>query len=249
MELPLGDLVLPLASPEDFAAGPPRLDNQNCFAKNDNAKAIPSEPVVDPLDPEGIFDSGIDLYEELAKMKASASEPIPIEDDDKSSGAKGSGLEEVAKSASPAKAEPVASSHDPTMMPDGTPVPPGYNFDGIRLVRNKRGSQRPPDTSSEDWHMVSVAQREADKERYQAKLRREAAAREAEARDAARAMPVIENPQPESHRLKGVLVGISWGLTADQFALVARVVNQAEIDRTPEAKAAMDKEWQKLVDK
>ena len=38
-------------------------------------------------------------------------------------------------------------------------------------------------------------------------------------------------------------------MTHDQFALVARVVSQAEIDRTPEAKAAMDKEWQKLVDK
>ena len=30
---------------------------------------------------------------------------------------------------------------------------------------------------------------------------------------------------------------------------MARVVNQAEIDRTPAAKQAMDKEWQKLVDK
>ena len=34
-----------------------------------------------------------------------------------------------------------------------------------------------------------------------------------------------------------------------QYALVARVVNQAEIDRTPEAEEAMDKEWQKLADK
>ena len=31
--------------------------------------------------------------------------------------------------------------------------------------------------------------------------------------------------------------------------MVARVVKQAEIDRTPEAKAAMDTEWQELVDK
>ena len=38
-------------------------------------------------------------------------------------------------------------------------------------------------------------------------------------------------------------------VTHDQFALVARVVSQAEIDRTPEAKAAMDNERQKLVDK
>ena len=34
-----------------------------------------------------------------------------------------------------------------------------------------------------------------------------------------------------------------------QYALVARVVNQAEIDRTPEAEEAMDKEWQKFADK
>ena len=34
-----------------------------------------------------------------------------------------------------------------------------------------------------------------------------------------------------------------------QLALVARVVSQAEDKRTPAAKAAMDKEWQKLVDK
>ena len=34
-----------------------------------------------------------------------------------------------------------------------------------------------------------------------------------------------------------------------QLALVARVVSQAEDKRTPAAKAAMDKEWQKLVHK
>ena len=260
MELPIGDLEFPLASPEDFVAGLPRLDDQNCFAKEDVPKATASESVVDPLDPEGIFDSGIDLYEELAKMKAKASEPIPIEDTEKPSGAKGPEPKGDTKIYSPAKAEaakpkdlkkPVAGGHDPTMMPDGTPVPAGYNFDGIRLVRNKRGSQRPPDTSSEDWHMMSVGQREADRERYQAKLAREAKAREAEARAAAPAMPVAENPQPESHRLKvASLFWNKWGeVTADQFALVARVVNQAEIDRTPEAKAAMNKEWQKLVDK
>ena len=38
-------------------------------------------------------------------------------------------------------------------------------------------------------------------------------------------------------------------MTRDQFAFAARVVSQAEIDRTPDAKAAVDKEWQKLVDK
>ena len=98
--------------------------------------------------------------------------------------------------------------------------------------------------------MMSVAQREADKERYQSKLRREAAAREAAECEAAPAMPVVQ-AAIEPHRVK--LASLCWNkldsVTREQYALVARVVNQAEIDRTPEAKTAMDKEWQKLVDK
>ena len=47
------------------------------------------------------------------------------------------------------------------------------------------------------------------------------------------------------------LASLFWtklgSVTAEQDALVARVVSQAEIDRTPEAKTAMDK--QKLFDK
>ena len=32
-----------------------------------------------------------------------------------------------------------ASFHDPDVMPDGIPVFRGLNFDGVRLVRNKKG--------------------------------------------------------------------------------------------------------------
>ena len=93
-------------------------------------------------------------------------------------------------------------------------------------------------------------QREADIERYQAKLKREAAARAEEERDAARAMPTQQCIN-EPHRVK--MATLYWEklgeLSELQYALVARVVNRAEIDRTPKAKEAMDKEWQKLVDK
>ena len=71
-----------------------------------------------------------------------------------------------------------------------------------------------------------------------------------EPRDAAPAMPVVRE---EAEEQRERLMTLYWDkldeVTHDQFALVARVVSQAEIDRTPEAKAAMDKEWQKLVDK
>ena len=33
------------------------------------------------------------------------------------------------------------------------------------------------------------------------------------------------------------------------YPLVAKILQQPEIQRTPAAKAALDKEWQKLVDK
>ena len=71
-----------------------------------------------------------------------------------------------------------------------------------------------------------------------------------ERRDAAPAMPVVHE---ETNEQRARLTTLYWDkldeVAHDQFALVARVFSQAEIDRTPEAKAAMDKEWQKLVDK
>ena len=118
-------------------------------------------------------------------------------------------------------------------------------------MRNKKGSKRPPDTASEEWRNMSRNQREADIERYQAKLKREAAAGAEEERDAAPAMCQHEQCTDEPHRVK--IATLYWEklgeLSELQYALVARVVNQAEIDRTPAGKAAMDKEWQKLVDK
>ena len=54
--------------------------------------------------------------------------------------------------------------------PDGTPVPAGYNWDGVRLVRNKKGSKRPPDVPSEFWHMYSAQQRKEEIERWEKKV-------------------------------------------------------------------------------
>ena len=84
---------------------------------------------------------------------------------------------------------------------------------------------------------MSVGQREADKERYQAKLRREAAAREQAERDAAPAMPVVRSAvEPHRERIASLYWRKLDAINREQHALVARVVNQAEIDRTPEAK-------------
>ena len=131
---------------------------------------------------------------------------------------------------------------DPFRFPDGRPVPRGYNWDGVRLVRNKKGSLRPPDTPSEFWYHYSQRWNRLV-ELHEERVRRER-------RDAAPAMPVVhEETEEQRERLTTLYWDKLGEVTHDQFALVARVVSQAEIDRTPEAKAAMDKEWQKLVDK
>ena len=217
----------------------------------------------DGRDPLAPWDpSGIDLGEELAKLRQRSSEPIYVPDEEKPPPGEGlpSGSSSPSRRGGPgsstdkpdsdSKPKPSITSHDPHTMPDGKPVPEGYNWDGIRLVRNKKGSKRPPDTSSEEWHNMSRGQREADIERYQARLKRESAARTEEERDAAPAMP-IKQCVGEPHRVKtATLYWEKLGEISElQYALVARVVNQAEIDRTPAAKQAMDKEWQKLVDK
>ena len=162
---------------------------------------------------------------------------------------------DIPESSKAATTEPKASStlprHDPKTMPDGRKVPKGYNWDGVRLVRDKKGSKRPPDTPSEFWHMYSKAQREADIERYERKTAREA---EEDARKALRdspAMPVVTEPDPEPHRER--MASLYWEklgqVTGEMFALVARVVGPKEIESTPAAKEAMDREWKKLADK
>ena len=143
------------------------------------------------------------------------------------------------------------TKHDPTRMPDGKPVPAGYNWDGVRLVRNKRGSKRSPDTPSEFWHMYSAKQREEDIARYERKKQLEAEEERRKVEREAPAMPVCSEPLKEEHRDR--MKKLYWDklgyIAGQQLALVARVVGAKEIESTPAAKAAMDKEWKKLCDK
>ena len=260
MELLPGDFTFPCQQEQldfDDARRVPTLDDQNCFAQEQ---------------PETIdfFEDlkGTELYEELmapireteelqSKMsseefqrlldEAAAGRELRDEGED-------SGREEDKRppeASSSSKAKPPIPMHDPTRLPSGKPVPKGYNWDGVRLVRNKKGSKRPPDTPSEFWHMYSPKQREEDIARYQRKLELEEERKRKEAEAESPAMPVIHNSPKEPHRER--LFHLYWNKLSEvadqQLALVARLVSQAEVDRTPDAKAAMDKEWKKLADK
>ena len=137
--------------------------------------------------------------------------------------------------------------HDPTRMPDG--VPPGNNWDGVRLVRNKTGSKRHPDTPAELWPRMSAAQRRHDIERFEEVQRQAEERRRRERERAATAMPLAYGVKPEHRKRLKILYWDKLGhITTQQLALVARLVSQAEVDRTPDPKSAMDKDWKKLTD-
>ena len=114
---------------------------------------------------------------------------------------------------------------DAFRFPHGRPVPQGFNWDGVRLVRNKEGSKRLPDTPSEFWHHYSQEQREADIARWNRKVQLHGECVRREQRDAAPAMPVVRE---ETEEQRARLTTLYWdkldAVTHDQLALVARVV-------------------------
>ena len=143
MELPIGDVIFPLLESEVSDRRPPSLDDQNCFVQDAGCKGFqPVDDAPDSPDLDDIFDSGIDLYEELAKMRKASSEVVPIPDGDEppkekdpkefSSDATSPAEAEAARPKPKEVAKPPPRPHDPSVMPDGTPVPKGYNFDGVR---------------------------------------------------------------------------------------------------------------------
>ena len=80
-------------------------------------------------------------------------------------------------------------------------MPGGYNWDGVTLVRNKKGSKRPPDVPSEFWHTYSAKPLREEIERWENKVAREEARHKEESEKEAPAMPVLLG-QEEPHRPK-----------------------------------------------
>ena len=88
------------------------------------------------------------------------------------------------------------------------------------------------------------ARREADVERYHRKVEIE------KRKSAAPAMPVGPRVQePHREKLGRMYFDKLCEVAELQCALVARVVSQKEINSNVDAQRALDKEWQKLVDK
>ena len=245
----------------DDARRVPTLDDQNCFAQDQpetvdfyedlKGTELSDElmaPIreVESLQSKMSSDEFQRLLDEAAAGRELRDEGADIGQEEDERPPKGG-----AEASSSSKVKPPIPMHDPARLPSGKPVPKGYNWDGVRLVRNKTGSKRPPDTPSEFWHMYSPKQREEDIVRYQCKLELEEERKRKEAEAESPAMPVIHKSPKEPHQER--LFHLYWDKLGEvanhQLALVARLVSEAEVDRTPDAKAAMDKEWKKLADK
>ena len=221
IELLKGDFVFPLTHGLEALGNqkPPQLEDQNA----------------------NVRPAGVEADED-----ADLAEYAPSDDEDEAKGSSEPGPIDPP----PSEAPRTRRSWDPFKMPDASPVPKGYNYDGTQLVRNRRGSARPLDTPSSAWVMMSQKDRAADAERYRKKLEAQKEAEYQELKKATPAMPVTRG-RVECHRERFAHLCVDkLGDIADSmYALVAKILQQPEIQRTPAAKAALDKEWQKLVDK
>ena len=130
--------------------------------------------------------AGVDVVEE-----ADLAEYAPSDAEEEEKGASEPGPSCPPPPAEAARPSELQRVGDPFKMPDGSPVPKGYNFDGTRLVSNKRGSKRPLDTPSSAWMAMSQKDRAADAERYRKKLEVQKEAEYQELKKATPAMPVL----------------------------------------------------------
>ena len=114
MELPVGDLTFPLASPIEDGA-PPSLDDQNCF---EQTPEFEDDDAIEQLFADYTPEDEEDLLAELGRRCAEidawengsekVGEPKPVAPPEPSS------------SSAPKAPKPAWKPHDPTRMPDGS---------------------------------------------------------------------------------------------------------------------------------
>ena len=125
---------------------------------------------------------------------------------------------------------------------------PPYGSGGCLI--KKTSHDRPDAVDHLEWKGMNKQQRANVIEEHARKLREEKEVQYLEALKKAPAMPVL-NTTGEEHRerMKALCDKKLHQIVDEMYALVAKVLSPKEIAASPEAQAAMDKEWKKLVDK
>eukprot|EP00439_Symbiodinium_sp_Y106_P072093 s2166_g13.t1 len=130
------------------------------------------------------------------------------------------------------------------------PHPPyGYVWSGGCLIK-KTNRSRPDAIDHSEWRGMNKQQRADAIEEHAKRLREENEVQYQEALKEVPAMPVLYHISEEHRdRIKTLYDNKLHQVVDEMYAVVAKVLSPKEIASSPEAQAAMDKEWKKLVDK
>ena len=130
------------------------------------------------------------------------------------------------------------------------PAPPhGYFWHGESLIK-KKGKNRPDCIDHSSWRSMSKRQRAEAVLEHERKVQSAYEAEYEAAVKAVPAMPVLSGKGEEHReRLLPLLHKKLLEVSSDMYAVVAKVLSPKEVSNNPAAQAALDKEWQKLVDK
>ena len=127
--------------------------------------------------------------------------------------------------------------------------PHGYVWNGECLIK-KKGNSRPDGIDNVSWKSMSKRQRAEAVVEHERKIQ---AVYEAEYEAAVKAVPampvLIGKCEEHRERLLPLLNKKLLEVSSDMYAVVAKVLSPKEVSTNPAAQAALDKEWQKLVDK
>ena len=132
---------------------------------------------------------------------------------------------------------------------DGIGIPYGYRWDGERLIKQK-GLSSLPGVQAKVWSKLTVEEKHKALAEHQASKQAKVDEDYNQAIKHVPAMPVLYG-KPEDHRKKMCSLYESklLEIAQDMYAVVAKILSAKEIESSPEAQAALDKEWKKLVDK
>ena len=132
---------------------------------------------------------------------------------------------------------------------DGIGIPYGYRWDGERLIKQK-GLSSLPGIQAKVWSKLTVEEKHKALAEHQASKQAKVDEDYNQAIKHVPAMPVLYG-KPEDHRKKMCSLYESklLEIAQDMYAVVAKILSAKEIESSPEAQAALDKEWKKLVDK
>ena len=249
-----GDFVYPLVDAEHEPSKPPNLDDQHHNVIEDKNPHPPLEEGGKDLFGDINFDGSPlsefykpgEIREQFGDLFDDVDNP-PLEDAEDNAAREGESEEASKAKKRAALLDDVPHSIKKNLATVSAPARPhGYFWNGECLIK-KKGNSRPDGIDNTSWRNMSKRQRaEAVERKVQAVYEAEYEA----AVKAVPAMPVlIGKGEEHRERLLPLLHKKLLEVSSDMYAVVAKVLSPKEVSTNPAAQAALDKEWQKLVDK